>query len=187
MFAGEIHIQNIVWIVFVIQSGCVKAVALIGTRKPQNPQNQNTQDKDTKLTERIKVLKCCSWNLCHSDRLRFLTSCVKEQLPKMSGPDSRVNRDFLSEWSFYIKMKRYVSSASPGVSIHELFSPFRCHHFVFCVAIKVKWFDLVGTSRVGTGAWLAIYFGSHPYWWLHCEGPDIVHIPPLWTRTHCSC
>lgn len=46
MFAGEIHIQNIVWILFDIQSGCVKAAAVIGTRNQESIETKHLEWRD---------------------------------------------------------------------------------------------------------------------------------------------
>ncbi len=43
LFAREIHIQNIVWILFDIQNGCVKAAGVIGTRKRENIESKHQE------------------------------------------------------------------------------------------------------------------------------------------------
>lgn len=46
VFAGEIHIQNIAWILFDIQSGCVKAAVLIGTRDKESIEPKHLEWRD---------------------------------------------------------------------------------------------------------------------------------------------
>ena len=45
VLAEEIHIRNIVWILFDIQSGCVKAAAVIGTRNQESIESKTPRIK----------------------------------------------------------------------------------------------------------------------------------------------
>lgn len=107
VFAREIHIQNIVWILFDIQSGCVKAAGVIGTR--------NQESIESKHQEHSAPYRICNLTNWHFSATNLRHSFWYSSFEKM--PDKTRKESTWQQSRLHLLIKLVHEKAALGLCV----------------------------------------------------------------------